>query len=285
MFAERGIPVVPLKGPVLAEVLYDDVGARPSSDIDLLLPADKLSEAADVLVQLGWQPEPDLRPGSPLPLLHYVLTHPHLPPIELHWRVHWYEDAFSQDALARAEMTDEGWSRLEGRDELTALLLYFARDGFVGLRQAADIAAWWDRYGADCARLDDVILRYPALGPALTAAVTAAERSTGLPAASVLGSPPRHTPGTRLGCLLANPWASGEHTQIDAEASLVDGLLTPPRDVGAFVTRQVLPPAELLRHRRSLAGASYRQLRWARWEHMLRLLRRYLLIVPNRVLR
>ena len=53
-----------------------------------------------------WQ-RPSQRSGE-LPPLHETLTHSTLPRVELHWRAHWYEDRFAADALQRAERPDAG---------------------------------------------------------------------------------------------------------------------------------------------------------------------------------
>jgi hypothetical protein len=199
--------------------------------------------------------------------------------------VHWYEPSYSQEALSRARPTEGGLLQLEPRDELAFLLLYLARDGFVGLRQVTDVAGWWDRFGAGSSGLTDVAKRHTALRHALGAAATVADAATGAPSETLLGFTPRLSPAARAACRLANPWVEGVHTQVDAETSLVDGLLTPAGGLRQFFGRQLLPPVEQLQHRRSLANASPRRLRLARWEHMVRLLRRYALILPMRALR
>jgi len=53
-FAERGIEVLPLKGPVLAEALYGDVTMRACDDLDLLVRREDLSQAERLLVDLGF---------------------------------------------------------------------------------------------------------------------------------------------------------------------------------------------------------------------------------------
>jgi hypothetical protein len=69
------------------------------------------------------------------PDLHHRLEHPGRPAIDLHWRLHWHEEAFARDLLGRARAT----GTIAAADEAAALLLFYARDGFYGLRLAADI--------------------------------------------------------------------------------------------------------------------------------------------------
>jgi len=56
LFREAGILVIALKGPVLAEELYDDVLLRPFSDIDILVPRHEAGRAKDLLIRDGYKP-------------------------------------------------------------------------------------------------------------------------------------------------------------------------------------------------------------------------------------
>jgi hypothetical protein len=55
-FHQRGIPVISLKGPWLAERLYGDAALRSSSDLDLLVQPIHVPVAEDVLCELGFVP-------------------------------------------------------------------------------------------------------------------------------------------------------------------------------------------------------------------------------------
>ena len=50
----HGIPVVVMKGGALAEIVYDDPGVRPMSDLDLLVPLDRSEEAWSAVRSLGY---------------------------------------------------------------------------------------------------------------------------------------------------------------------------------------------------------------------------------------
>jgi hypothetical protein len=133
-------------------------------------------------------------------------------------------------------------------DEIIALLLFYARDGFTDLRLAADLAAWWDVYGSSlqtgalAARLGF----HPALARAVLAATAAAERVVGLPSAEILdGAPPVDQRG-RLATALANPNPRVSQAQLYANMGLIDGLLAPPGGLRGFIRRQLLPPREVL---------------------------------------
>ncbi len=140
MLADAGIRCTPLKGPLLGEAIYGDPGRRLSGDIDLLVAPEQLQAAVEVVRELGYGAPIDYVREDGLPQLHLALTHERaeLPPVELHWRVHWYERTFARERLLPPTGAPPGDWRPAPTDELAALLLFYARDGFVGLRLAAD---------------------------------------------------------------------------------------------------------------------------------------------------
>ena len=238
-----GIRALPLKGPLLAADLHGDTGLRETSDADLLVPQADLETASWLLMNDGWLEPSDRRQRDGMPDLHLALDHPARPSIELHWRLHWYEDDFAAAMLDRARPGEDGLLRAEPADLAASLLLYYARDGFHGVRLAADIAAFWDRHGADLppAFLAEHFRRHPRLQPALSAAATAAERLTGAPVRGWLGD---HVPMDRRAALavrLADWTQAGERDQLAANISLVGGLLGPRSSVPEFVRRELVP--------------------------------------------
>lgn len=54
-FEQAAIPVIPLKGPLLAEALYRDPGGRPFTDLDLLVPPTHAEPAVELLSGLGYR--------------------------------------------------------------------------------------------------------------------------------------------------------------------------------------------------------------------------------------
>lgn len=274
---ERGIPVVPLKGAALADAVYGDIGARQASDIDLLVTLSDLDGAVEVAERQGWR-EPALMREVGRPWLHRELLHDKLPPLEIHWRVHWYEESFAEAAMARAEPTDDGWLRPQPADELAFLLLFLARDGFAGLRQLVDVAAWWGALGAASQPANDVRAiadAHPELAPALTAAARYAEEVAEIPDGSLIAGG-RLAGRERAAVRLQDPWLGGSHAQVEADISLVDALLAPPRGLRPFVARQLLIPRwGLVRRRPHLEHASRTRIGVARLGHAGRVLARY----------
>jgi hypothetical protein len=247
-----GIVSCALKGPGLGEAIYGEPGRRLASDIDLLVAPADLHAAVAAIRELGYA-EPNERIAAPaLPELHYAMRHERdqLPPIELHWRIHWYESRFASERLLPPAGAAADW-RPAPVDELAALLLFYARDGFTGLRQAVDLSAWWDRFGAQlpAAALEPLTREYPQLREALLTALTVAEAVVGLPAGRVVAGPGRLRRRSRLATSLVDHRPYRNEAQLFAEVALVDGLLTPRGGLRAYLRRQVLPSAELRRQR------------------------------------
>jgi hypothetical protein len=247
---DAGIRSAALKGPLLSERVYGDPGRRLSSDIDLLVPPEDLQHAVQVVRRLGYHAPSDYVQECGLPRLHFVLVHERgeWPPVELHWRVHWYERRFaSERLLPPAADALRDW-RPAPADELVALLLFYARDGFVSLRLASDLSAWWDVYGSDLpsGKLNGVFSDYPALTRVISAAAAAADNTVGLPAEQIIGHRPKLDLRERMAVRLANPSSRGSRPQLYADIGLIDGLLMPRGDFSAFIRRQVILPPEVL---------------------------------------
>jgi putative nucleotidyltransferase-like protein/coenzyme PQQ synthesis protein D (PqqD) len=243
--AAAGIAAVALKGPDLARRVHGDAGARRSADLDVLVPADQMGPAVGVLARLGYAVlAHDAAPWRRE--LHQAVHHPspELPPVELHWRVEWYSGRpFAADLLDRAVNDADGILRLQPVDELAALLLIAARDGLLGMRLLADIAAWWDRYGeiVPPAGLRDLAIAHPRLARPLATAAAAAHRLVGLPADSLLSLAPARTRRSRLALRLADPLLDA-YGPCAAGAALVDGLLCDRRALRGWMRRRLFRP-------------------------------------------
>jgi hypothetical protein len=254
--ARAGIRAAALKGPLLGEAIYGEPGRRPSSDVDLLVGAEDLHRAVEVTRKLGYEGPIDRPMADGLPLLHFSLTHKagELPPLELHWRIHWYERRFARERLLPPSPESPNDWRPAPEDELAALLLYYARDGFTGLRQASDLGAWWDRLGPEVSdnALEEIGAAHPALAPALTAALARGKSTVGVPRSL---SPSKLGSRQRIAVQLAiREPVYRSREQLFAEIGLIDGLLTPPSGLGAFVRRQIFPPREVIRERAEKDG-------------------------------
>lgn len=276
-----GIASLLLKGAFLGEAIYGDPGRREAADIDLLVSPHDLPRAVELARGSGYRRPVDHVGCDGLPLLHHALAHEQgsLPPLELHWRLHWYEREFALEMLRRAG-ADARWGlRACPTDELTALLLFYARDGFLDLRLATDLGAWWDAFGSSVPRgaLATVLERHPALERAVRASLHVAEQLVGLPASRLLGSARPPGARVRLAARLANPCARGEPAQMMADVGMVDWMLTPRGGQAQFVRRQLLPPRQVLIER-SRAGGTRRV---SSLGHGVRVLGRYGLTIAR----
>ncbi len=243
LLEEHGIPAVPLKGVTLARRVFGDPALQESNDVDILVLPEQLDAAVELLRgRYGFDEPVDLRDREGRPLLHFRLEQAQgASPVELHWRVHWYETRSGATMLRRA-IREGATRRLTSTDEFASLLLFYARDGFTGVRALASIASWWDRYGDDSlpAQLSAFVAEFPELGAALTQSAEIASDLSGIPRlaglVSVNGSSWRpHSQARRL----VN-WRLGQsEEQTSAEVALVDVLLAPPGAKWQSLRRQV----------------------------------------------
>jgi hypothetical protein len=280
--AAAGIRCSPLKGPWLSERLYGDCGRRVSTDIDLLVAEDELLEAVRVVGGLGYLAPSDRVDADGLPLLHFVLLDGReaVPPIELHWRIHWYERRFAAERLLAPRLdSGDDWCPAP-IDEFAALLLFYARDGFIDLRLASDIGACWDAYGDSFQEgaLDDTIDAYPALERVLLASLDVASRTVGLPAAGLVRRYRRLPRRSVLAGRLANPHPHSSVPQLYADIGLIDGLLAPPGGFSAFFRRQVAPRRESPETASPEPGEAEMDVGIGR---SIRMLARYALVAPR----
>lgn len=255
--AQAGIRALPLKGPGLAERVHGDPGLRSAGDVDLLLAEEDLPAAAALMRARGYEHGSDRVDRRGLPHLHFALHAPGRSSVELHWRVHWHEEDFSRELLERAGPGPDGLLVPRPADEGAALLLFYARDGFYGVRMAADIGAWWDRFGAQAGAgfLAAYAGRHPALARTWEAAAAAAQDVAGVPADWWTGTAPAMRGRTAVAVRLRNWSQHGEYDQLVANVALVDGLLAPRGAVRAYLRRQALgAPGSLAVHAAKVAA-------------------------------
>lgn len=247
----RGVEATVLKGPFMARQLHGDPGVRSSNDIDLLVGREKYGQAIAALTDDGYVlvTRGDWRDG--LPLFEDTLVHADrvAPRIDLHWRLHWYENDYSAAALRRAVPVDEGPTRcLAPLDLLVALLLYHARDGFWGIRTLTDIAAWWDRFAPELPEdgLEGVVAAAPALEHPLRGAAVQADRLVGVPLARLFPSGVQLSRPEVLAQRLANWDESIDVRRFPAVTALVDMLISPPRQRARALARYYSPPSSVV---------------------------------------
>jgi hypothetical protein len=154
--ARAGIPVMPLKGPVLADDLYPAPLLRQSGDLDILVRVDDHARAGRVLEDLGYALRPDDQQGADY---HTIFTNDAID-VELHHDV-------GERHVSRMDV-DGIWTSarptcwqghpvraMSPPDLLVYLAFHAAKDGLASLRALVDIALLVDR---DCD-----VLSWPAL--------------------------------------------------------------------------------------------------------------------------
>ena len=150
-FAERGIPLLPYKGPTLAQQLYADVAMRSFSDLDLLVRIGDVQRATDALQTLGYvavQPVPPKRRAA-----HRALASEQMfrratgaALVELQWRITpaYFSVDFEEDWLwrraARVSLGQRQVPALTPEALLLVLSVHGAKHHWESLVWIADIA-------------------------------------------------------------------------------------------------------------------------------------------------
>jgi hypothetical protein len=149
VFQEVSIPVIGLKGIVLADRVYDNLAPRLIGDLDLLVPRAQLEQAARLILALGYAPEKPYFPEVD------TAVSPHLTPfskkgvgsLELHWtitdpRKHYcIDEAELWERAVPARLGDTDILSLSPEDLLLHLCLHtsYQHQFAFGLRTICDI--------------------------------------------------------------------------------------------------------------------------------------------------
>lgn len=153
-FNRAGIPVLPLKGPVLAELLYGDEALRPTNDIDLLVRSEDGEKAELVLMSAGYREAvPRVQEAD---LYHYSFVKEGTKETDVLVELHW---DLNKSHIARLDIREiwgfasrcfweerEIWT-MAPPHLLLYLCLHAAKDGLGSLKQLLDIALTVERFG------------------------------------------------------------------------------------------------------------------------------------------
>lgn len=151
--AQRGIEIIPLKGPLLRRRLFGDVAAGPSRDIDFLIRPRDISATLRILVDCGYRADLDFSPRQTLALMQLqgqdrlkrddgrftVEPHVALAPSNLGLKI----DHVALWQRSRPCVLD-GVSirRLETADEFLMLAVHGGKEGWSRLKWLTDLAAF-----------------------------------------------------------------------------------------------------------------------------------------------
>ncbi len=135
LLADAGIPVIALKGPLLARRYYEPAFLRkPSMDLDLAVTEPDLSAACNALINAGY--EQDLQMGEAVACSHHVtLSHRSRPRVELHFRLSHQTLGIPVNQFFERTVSCRLTSGREARilgpaDQLLHLVLHFAHSRF-----------------------------------------------------------------------------------------------------------------------------------------------------------
>jgi hypothetical protein len=131
MFNDEGIPVIVLKGMHIAEIVYENIGLRSMTDMDLLFRKQDLAIAQRRLIEAGYYPH-----NNRLPLdIHWSIEHNIVPPLPIDEEGLWQRAEAS--SIAGVEVLV-----LSREDLLLHLCLHLSFHhlfGFAGVRTLYDI--------------------------------------------------------------------------------------------------------------------------------------------------
>ncbi len=117
LFKRAEIPSVAIKGACFALTIYPDTGLRPMGDLDLLVPASRLSEAVRIAKTLGYMDAvPEASPGLNDLLNHAIClqkTDQHAVMLELH------KSLIADKSFTYAVPVDWFWDQTEPLDGAT----------------------------------------------------------------------------------------------------------------------------------------------------------------------
>jgi hypothetical protein len=141
----RGVPAMLLKGAALIRMVWDDPGARETSDVDVLVPADRWRDALAAVTDSGGTTIGAPRRALTLSLYHEVHVALHFGGIaDIHRRLHaWPLFRVDEAAmLTRGRAAGDGWLLPDAVDLFVSLATHAAQDGFVvPLRYVVDALA------------------------------------------------------------------------------------------------------------------------------------------------
>jgi len=88
----RGIPAIPYKGPILAQVLYNDIKCRQYDDLDILVHREDVHTVREILLLEGYHPDQFMTPSQESTFMksqhHYRFSHRTLGfDVEIHWEI------------------------------------------------------------------------------------------------------------------------------------------------------------------------------------------------------
>ena len=150
LFGKRGIPVVPFKGPALAETLYGNAAFRECADLDILIRSRDVPEAIRTLVSAGYEDCKQLTPARQNAFVATQYEYPFLSParilVELQWRIvpRYFSLSLNEEQywkrLQSFTVCGQEMNALSCEDLLLLLCFHGGKHGWEKLIWLADVA-------------------------------------------------------------------------------------------------------------------------------------------------
>ncbi|MDB9518336.1 nucleotidyltransferase family protein [Roseofilum reptotaenium CS-1145] len=160
LFERQNIPVLAFKGPVLAEIAYQNLGLRQFLDLDILIPEEAVAQASQTLIKQGYLPQFEFKGWQEHQYTQIRPEHNfYSPQKEVHLDLHWslissalsfhenpqliWEDENYQD---RVQLANQTLLTLSPEALLLFLCVHGAKHDWSHLSWVCDIAELLNRY-------------------------------------------------------------------------------------------------------------------------------------------
>lgn len=157
-FESKGIPVLPYKGPALADLLYGHPALRHFSDLDLLIRKEDIGRSLELLTAMGFRPEMRLGGAQAVAFKHAyneitMLSADASVLLELQWAPVPWSFCFSHERMNLRDFPSASvagsirWPSLPPEELLLVLCVHGTKDGWDRLSLVCDIAELIRVYG------------------------------------------------------------------------------------------------------------------------------------------
>jgi hypothetical protein len=151
LYADAGVPLIPLKGVALSQELYGDPCVRSSCDLDILVKLEDVEKAELLLIQAGYRNALGFHTMSERQRHHIINTLHHHEYIHdakgVHIELHWRSYLWSQEQIDTLWNTcrvsiwlDAGLMRLSAEENILFLADHGARHDWSCLKWLSDVA-------------------------------------------------------------------------------------------------------------------------------------------------
>jgi len=160
ILAARGVPVVPFKGPVLTQMLYNDAALRYCQDLDVLVPRDQAATARDALRDAGYfHRDPPLEALDAEQFEKFAANEKEFElidaagttMIDLHWRLvvdgrPCFDYAFCRDRLGSVDFAGREVACLSDEDMVVYLCVHGSSEGWKNLGAVLCLAEYIEKH-------------------------------------------------------------------------------------------------------------------------------------------